>query len=273
MNKTKICLYCVIWLLFFYFVCIYSGKGVSHAARLENKRWSFHFKNYTISDALEKMTRVTSIDIFTNKNRDKSLFNKSYKDQTIDQILKDLFRKKNSAMVWSYGDNGLEAIGVWIFEGSGSGGSFGPRKFTKKTGRNLRSNRIKKDVDHKPRVVRRQSQKTKENKSFPPPNKSGDYIKQAKESIGYQYSKMTTAASQSKAHPSEHGIPSAGESEVTSSWLSALPDIVDSGANKPDDEIPQEEDQTAETVPPSPAPEGWHGLEAPPMPPGFSYKK
>lgn len=158
MKKLNYILSCIIWLLFLYFISF--SNSVSHAANVENQRWSFKFKNCPISEALRQITKVTGIDIVINRDRGKEVLSKSYRDQTIDQILRDFFRKENYAIIWYCGSKGFDAIDILIFEGSSSGGSIGPEKIPRQRGANLKGNRIRKNTSYRSTVVRRKAQKT-----------------------------------------------------------------------------------------------------------------
>lgn len=267
MKTSRMILCCIVGFLFFSFTPF--GDGILHAAKVENQRWSFDFKNCTISDVLGQMTKVTGIDIFTNQIRDKGLFSKSYKDQSIDQILRDFFRKENCAMVWSYGDNGLDAIGVWILEGSGSRGRSSPTKFVKERGTGVRGSTIVKNVDHKSRVVRGEHQGARKSDPYSLQGESGDYSKDAKESFSPQYSKPAPDKAQTKPDSLGHRVSNRRISKATPASPSPMPAVANPGSNVPDGGIAQDEDHASGIVPPTP--EKWHGLEPPPMPPGFSY--
>jgi len=227
---------------FLIFLPLFSVATIVYASNIENQRWSFDLKDCTVLDALRQITNITNIEIVTNKNKDKELPSKSYKDQTIDQILRDLFRKENCAMIWSYGDSGLDSIDIWVFKGGGSGGSVLQERVTKQGVAKLQGKRVKKTDDFKSKVSMKKSPKIEKNDSFSPQKKSKAYVKASEESIDAQYSKLPTMGSHSK-------------SDNLSSTIS--------DTNKsPGIQL------TAGTPPPTP--EKRHGLEPPPMPPGFS---
>ena len=158
MKKLNYILSFIIWLLFLFFICF--TNSISHAANVENRRWSFAFTNCPISEALRQITKVTGIDIVINRDRGKDVLSKAYKDQTIEQILRDFFRKENYAIIWYCGSKGFDGIDILIFEGSSSGGSIGPEKIPRQRGANLKSNRIRKNKGYKSTFVRRKSEKT-----------------------------------------------------------------------------------------------------------------
>lgn len=89
------------------------------AAGEENKRWSFDFTNTSISDVLEKLTRTTGIDILSNQPPSNTTVNKHYVDQTIDEIVKDLFKGLSFGLVWHHGEKGIDALDIWVFDGGG----------------------------------------------------------------------------------------------------------------------------------------------------------
>jgi hypothetical protein len=94
------------------------GPIVSHAGRAENTRWSIDFNNISLTDALSQLSQVTGIKVFTKKPL-KSKVTRSYTNQTIDEIIRDLFRNMNSASVWYYSEKGVDSIGIVIIEGEG----------------------------------------------------------------------------------------------------------------------------------------------------------
>ncbi len=85
----------------------------------ENKRWSFDFTNTSISDVLEKLTRTTGIDILSNQLPSNTTVNKHYVDQTIDEIIKDIFKGLSFGLVWHHGEKGIDALDIWVFDGGG----------------------------------------------------------------------------------------------------------------------------------------------------------
>ncbi len=244
MKRSGVCLFCIVWLCFFYFTPI--GGNLSYAAKAGNERWSFDFQNCSISDALRQMSQVTSIDLFMNRNRGERFFSKFYENQTVDQILKDLFRREDYAMVWYYAEKSLDAIGIFIFESSGSGDNFDSTKFLRERRTSLRDNTSVKNVDRKSKVVKKQFQKTSGNSSF----------------------KTRTKPSSPGHSSSNHGI---GKATPIRTLSRSEPD--NQGSNVRDPGIIRDEEQSSGTTLPPPTSEKRHNLESPPMPPGFSYAK
>jgi len=93
---------------------------VSHAGSDENGRWSIDFDNIPITDALSQLSQVTGIKIFTEKPL-QSKITRSYTNQTIGEIIRDLFRNMNSASVWYYSEKGVDSIGIVIVDQGGGG--------------------------------------------------------------------------------------------------------------------------------------------------------
>ena len=242
MNVSKISLCCVICLFFFHFISF--GISSLHATKADNERLSFDFDNCTISDVLRQMTKVTGIEITINKNKNKGLIRKSYNDQTIDQILWDLFRKDNCAVIWSYGDNGLDAIGILIFDGDGSGDNFNSAQFLKERRTNAGGNAPKRGVSSQ-RIVRTQLQKNGQGRYFSLKDKFKKDATELREPAASQYVKTSTSAPYEKFDNQEATLAHGGTT--------------------------QDEDDGSRTVSPPPEPEERHGLEPPPMPPGLSY--
>jgi len=219
---------------------LFMSTNVS-SSNIEHQRWSFDFEDCTVSDALRQMARVTTIEIVTNKNGGKELSRKSYRDQTIDQILKDIFRKESCAMIWRYGDSGLASIDIWVFNGGG-GGRLHPERIAKQGRANLRDNAVRRKVDSKSKIVRRESPNIRKNGSFPFQKNPNDHINVSKEAIATIRSKVSAGGSRGKSD----------------SLARATSDVSESQGIQ------------VTTAAPPPMPQERLGLEPPPMPPGFS---
>jgi len=86
-----------------------------YAEKKESLRWSIDFNNISISEALNKLSQTTGFKIHITKPLDIKI-KKSYKDKTIEQILKDVLRNINHTLVWSYNQKDVDSIGIVIFE-------------------------------------------------------------------------------------------------------------------------------------------------------------
>jgi hypothetical protein len=106
------------------------GKGVIRAERPENRRWSFDFDKHSVSDVLREITRVTDITILASRGGDEEV-SRSYKDQTVDYILRDIFRKENCAIIWRYGNGDLVCIDIWLFKARDIAAGADDEKYTK----------------------------------------------------------------------------------------------------------------------------------------------
>jgi len=82
----------------------------------EDARWSIDFNTVSFSEALNQLTQITGIKIFTKTSLDHKISPKLYRNQSIDHILKDLLRNVNYAAVWYYGEKGINSIGILIFD-------------------------------------------------------------------------------------------------------------------------------------------------------------
>jgi len=233
----------ILYLSFFLiFLPLFSVATIVYGSNIEHQRWSFDFKDCTVLDALRQITNITNIEIVTNRNGDKEIPSKSYKDQTIDQILRDLFRKESCAMIWRYEDSDIASIDIWVFKGGGSGGSVRQERFAKQGGAKLQGNRVKKTTDFKSKISMKKSPKIERNDSFSPQKKSKAYVKTSEDFIDARYSKLPTVGGHAKADN--------------------LSSTISDTKKSPGIQL------TAGTPPPTP--EKRHGLEPPPMPPGFS---
>jgi hypothetical protein len=93
----------------------------------ENTLYSLQFNNVSISEALKQVAQSTGIKIVTPKQLGNQVITRSYKNQTIERILKDMFRDMNFALVWSYGEKGIDSVKIVALEkGTGAGARSSP---------------------------------------------------------------------------------------------------------------------------------------------------
>ena len=97
-------------------------SSLSHASELEKQTWSLRFNNVAVGDVLKQLSEATGVEISTNKTPSTKHITRSYEDQTIENIIRDAFRGTSYALVWNYGENHLQSIGICFFD-SGGGGS------------------------------------------------------------------------------------------------------------------------------------------------------
>ena len=81
----------------------------------ENAQWSLQLKDVPISEALSQITRATGLKILLPNGLGNQVVTRTYQKQTIEYILKDLFRNMNYALVWSYGRKGIESVTIMAF--------------------------------------------------------------------------------------------------------------------------------------------------------------
>ncbi len=89
----------------------------------ENALWSLQFRSVSISEALEKITQTTGIKIITPKQLGDQVITRSYENKTIEHILKDMFRDMNYALVWSYGEKGIDSVRILALDKVGGTGA------------------------------------------------------------------------------------------------------------------------------------------------------
>ncbi len=93
----------------------------------ENALWSLQFESVSISEALKKITQTTGIKIITPKPLRDQVITRSYENKTIEHILKDMFRDMNYALVWSYGEKGIDSVRILALDkGGGTGAKDSP---------------------------------------------------------------------------------------------------------------------------------------------------
>ena len=89
--------------------------------------YSLQLNKVSISEALKQIAQTTGIKITTPIELGNQIITRSYRNQTIERILKDLFRDMSFALVWSYGEKGIDSVKIVTFEkGSGAGVRYSP---------------------------------------------------------------------------------------------------------------------------------------------------
>ena len=94
----------------------------SHASESQAQTWSIRFNKVAVSDIIKQLSQATGVEIYTNKTPNMERITRAYEDQTIEHIIRDALRGTNYTLVWHYGENQLESIGICFF-GAGSGTS------------------------------------------------------------------------------------------------------------------------------------------------------
>jgi type II secretory pathway component GspD/PulD (secretin) len=108
----------VVWCLLFSLVPF--APRVLHAEKEGEGRFSIDFDNVSISDALSQLSQVTGIKILTKSPLENKIITRSYVNKTVDQIIKDILRNVNHALIWEYSEKGVDSITISIFDrGSG----------------------------------------------------------------------------------------------------------------------------------------------------------
>ena len=95
----------------------------------EDALYSLQFRSVSISDALKEIAQTTGIKIVTPKQLGNQVITRSYKNQTVERILRDMFRDMNFALVWSYGEKGIDSVKiVTLDKGTGAGARYSPKE-------------------------------------------------------------------------------------------------------------------------------------------------
>jgi hypothetical protein len=111
------------------FAClVLFSPGAFCAEVYENARYSLQFRSVEISEALKQIAQTTGIKIATPMQLGNQVITRSYENQTIERILKDMFRDMNIALVWSYGEKGIDSVKIVTLDrGSGAGARYSPK--------------------------------------------------------------------------------------------------------------------------------------------------
>lgn len=93
-----------------------SARGIALAGTENDARWSIDLGAISISEALDRLTQITGIRIFTGNPLVQKISPKRYTNQSIEQILKDMLRNVSHAAVWHYSERGIESIEILAFD-------------------------------------------------------------------------------------------------------------------------------------------------------------
>ena len=99
-----------------------SGQNLAQAeaAEGEEQLWSFRFENLSVAEVLKQLSEKTGIDITTNQSPQEKRVTKSYENETVEEIIRDVFRGASYTLVWNYSDTGISSVGVYFFDQGGS---------------------------------------------------------------------------------------------------------------------------------------------------------
>lgn len=78
--------------------------------------WSMEFKDVSISEALKQIEHTTGIEIIPPSRLKNKIITKLYVTQTVEHILRDIFRDTSYALVWSSGENGVDSVKILSFD-------------------------------------------------------------------------------------------------------------------------------------------------------------
>ena len=267
-KRSKINILFTVWLTVL--LSAWLADNAVFAVHQENEIWSFDFKNCSFSDALDQVSRVTGIEILTNQQTDKSRFSKSFKDQTIDKILEDLFRRKSHAIMWRYGDDGLAAIDIWVFEEGENPGGFEPGNFINYKSADAKSNLKKKSAESSKAFMRgANSSDHRKYASFDETPKKNE--QQTEKTIRNQRNKNLNERGGSRSRNLQESVSNQGDDSGVTVLPSPSQELNHQGGSASNSETTDVEQDNTASVPPAPTLEKGYGLEPPPMPPGFSY--
>ena len=218
------------WLLLFWPICL--SVSLSYAEGVEEKLWSFKFKDCAVSDAFKQITKTSGIKITSNVPIDTKISKKAFKNKRIAQVLRNLLRGKNYVMVWHQDDKGAYSIHISILDQA-----------------NQKRGKGSKPPQQTVSVIHVGGSKDVREKAGTPSSSKGTNKANIKE--GQRSSPQPTP--QSGNRPIITG--------ATDSPQSSTPD-----KSEKKDTASLAQKQTS--APPQPAPEKTSGLEPPPMPPG-----
>jgi len=228
------------------------GDMLKEESLMKEDKLFFEFTNCSFSSALDQISKATGIEIFSNKDIGKVVLDKSYEDKTIEEIIEDLLKRENRSIFWYYNNKQLVSIGIWIFDGSGNVSKSRLAKFAAMREKELRGNIITKNSDSNEFTDLKEGQSliSDISSSYNPEfNASGQ-------------GKIMEVNQQTSVNVSPGVVP-----EIRNGFKKSGNSVSDAGMNG------KENQASLSSVPLPPNPEKRHGLEPPPMPPGFYSMK
>ena len=118
--------------------------SVAHAELLSDEKWSFDFNNVSILDAFDKIKKEAGVEFVVRKKTPQPIMiTYCKKNQSIQQIYRDLLRNVNYISSWNYSDDGkLESINI-VLIGQKNSDSAAPISKTTDEQKKLKDNLVK----------------------------------------------------------------------------------------------------------------------------------
>jgi len=113
MENKKLKLFLTIFSAALFAILWVPGSVMSEES---GSRFSFHFENCTVSDALREISAKSGINIISKSMLKKEILRKAYNNRRLDSIISDLLRGENCAVVWNYDEGNLLSIDLYTFD-------------------------------------------------------------------------------------------------------------------------------------------------------------
>ncbi len=218
-----------------------------------NRKLDFNFQNCNLDRALKMISDETGIHFFINGYYESKIFNKSFRDETIEEIIDDLLKESSYSVLWRYSDDVLVSAGIWVFDENIKPGEF----------REMNHFSVSKVTDNVQKKSEQVLWSTSDKKDINVIDKDYKEVTNGNENAGDRYASVKN---------DKYGF--SGRKRMTSDRRknrrnnvikrklkkkSSLVDTSITGKNKTYPEIP-------------PMPEKYRNIEPPPMPPDFDYR-
>lgn len=275
MRNKKLTLFFTVCSLIF-FCCNFPASVTALAANIGNT-FSFRFENCTVADALIEISRKSGINIISNSVIKKEILSKSYVNRSLDNIIVDLLRGENCAVVWNYNKGNLESIGLYTFEkGEMKRNISGSIAFKRPVLDNT-ADRYQKGTDTSNIKRTRNDYLNNINNNRNVPNNA---LTNTGSSVNKSSSRMVnkrwnSGPGTSSASVNNQRIISNRSDTSLDNRSNNRPDTgrdnsrLDNSDNRSGGSSEDDENKDVQPSPESPEPEKYNGLEPPPMPPGF----
>jgi len=228
----------------------------------KQKKWTFDFNNFTVSEALNQISRETGIQIYISKGFNEKLIHKSYHEASIEEIISDILRKKNYAIVWSFSGNRLCKVEISTFKGNTGRNGFESANNFSKERIQLKRDRLEKNNYISDLTQNRYPENKLTSSSLQ--SKPASYIEKSKTEVLSGNSKSVAIKTRTILYNSGNDTFISGRDET----LDAHGVVVLPPPSMPEDLNNTEPEEMMDTL--AQIPEKWHQLESPPMPPGFA---
>ena len=101
---------------FFVLAAMFVCYGFALADNMADRKWSFEFRDCSLSEAVQEISSATKMNIKVNNISESQISYKRYSNESIENILTDLIESSSKAFLWYYRQNELVTVDVNLLE-------------------------------------------------------------------------------------------------------------------------------------------------------------